>query len=114
MEARAHDYKWVVDKPATEDETGIGHEECVCGVKRNKDTEIPKLEDDSSGATEEEGSEDTEPVIPGMSDQNESAELDKLPKTGQEESTVIWVMLIAAIASGGAGVLFYLKKKGQS
>jgi hypothetical protein len=41
----AHTFEWVVDKPATEEETGIKHEACsVCGYIRNENTEIPKLE----------------------------------------------------------------------
>lgn len=39
-----HTYEWKVDKAATEDETGRKHEECVCGSKRNENTEIPKLD----------------------------------------------------------------------
>lgn len=39
-----HAYEWVVDEPATEDETGLKHEECICGSKRNENTEIPKLD----------------------------------------------------------------------
>lgn len=42
VEEKAHDFTWEVDKHATEDETGLKHEECVCGVKRNENTEIPK------------------------------------------------------------------------
>ncbi len=40
-----HDYRWIVDKVATEDETGLKHEECsVCHDKKNEGTEIPKLD----------------------------------------------------------------------
>lgn len=39
-----HKYSWKVDKPATEDETGLKHEECVCGKKRSEDTVINKLD----------------------------------------------------------------------
>lgn len=39
-----HDYKWVADKAATEDETGIGHEECVCGSIRSEGTVLDKLD----------------------------------------------------------------------
>ena len=41
----AHEYGWVVDRPATEDVPGVKHEECAnCGTKRNEGTEIPKLD----------------------------------------------------------------------
>ncbi len=40
----AHDYEWVIDKNATEDETGLKHEECTkCHTKRNESTVIPAL-----------------------------------------------------------------------
>lgn len=39
-----HSYEWKLDKAATEDETGLKHEECVCGRKRSEDTVIPKLD----------------------------------------------------------------------
>lgn len=46
-----HSYSWVVDKPATEDVTGIKHEVCQCGAKRSEDTEIPKLDHVHVGIT---------------------------------------------------------------
>lgn len=39
-----HTYDWKVDKAATEDETGLKHEECTCGSKRSENTVIPKLD----------------------------------------------------------------------
>ncbi len=39
-----HTYQWKLDKAATEDATGLKHEECVCGVKRNENTVIDKLD----------------------------------------------------------------------
>ena len=39
----AHSFKWVIDKAATKEATGIKHEECtVCGAKRSENTVIPK------------------------------------------------------------------------
>ncbi len=38
-----HGFEWVVDDPATEDKTGLKHEECSCGKKRNEGTVIDKL-----------------------------------------------------------------------
>ena len=44
-EKAAHTWQWVVDQPATEEETGFKHEECsVCAAKRSKNTVIDKLE----------------------------------------------------------------------
>ena len=45
LDEDAHTFEWVVDREATEDETGEKHEECsVCGTKRSEGTEIPKKE----------------------------------------------------------------------
>ena len=42
---KTHTFEWIVDREATEDETGEKHEECsVCGTKRSEGTEIPKKE----------------------------------------------------------------------
>ena len=39
-----HTFEWVTDKAATEEATGLKHEECtVCGYKQNENTEIPVL-----------------------------------------------------------------------
>lgn len=39
-----HSFSWVVDKAATEDETGLKHEQCQCGFKRSENTVIEKLD----------------------------------------------------------------------
>lgn len=46
-----HSYEWKVDEAATEDKTGLKHEECVCGVKKSLNTEIPKLDHVHKGIT---------------------------------------------------------------
>lgn len=40
----AHEFTWVTDTPATKLDTGVKHEDCVCGVTRNEDTVIDKLD----------------------------------------------------------------------
>ena len=48
-----HSFVWITDKPATDTEDGISHEECtVCGKKRNENTVIKKSEEDTSGGNE--------------------------------------------------------------
>jgi len=47
----AHEFQWVVDSAATEDATGLKHEECACGAKQNENTEIPKLDHVHVGIT---------------------------------------------------------------
>ena len=44
VDQQKHTFTWKTDKPATEDETGLKHEECDCGYKRNENTSIPKLD----------------------------------------------------------------------
>lgn len=40
----AHTFVWKIDREATEQETGLKHEECsICGAKRNENTVIDKL-----------------------------------------------------------------------
>ena len=40
-----HEWQWIVDKKATATETGRKHEACeICGLTRNVDTVIPKVE----------------------------------------------------------------------
>ena len=51
-EEEAHTFQWIVDKPATEDETGLKHEECtMCHYERNEDTPIDKLDHIHTGIT---------------------------------------------------------------
>ena len=44
VDKAVHKYEWKVDEEATEDKTGLKHEECECGLKRNENTVIPKLD----------------------------------------------------------------------
>lgn len=44
VDQQKHTFTWKTDKAATEDETGLKHEECACGYKRNENTVIPKLD----------------------------------------------------------------------
>ncbi len=42
--AGPHTFAWITDKPATEAETGIKHEECsICGYRQNENTVTDKL-----------------------------------------------------------------------
>lgn len=47
----AHSYEWKVDEEATEDKTGLKHEECVCGAKKSLNTVIDKLDHVHKGIT---------------------------------------------------------------
>ncbi len=41
LELHEHSFSWVIDKDASEFETGSKHEECSCGATRNEGTTIP-------------------------------------------------------------------------
>lgn len=43
VDKAAHAYKWVVDKAATQDATGLAHEECACGSRRSEGKVLDKL-----------------------------------------------------------------------
>lgn len=46
---REHSFRWVTDKKATMTESGLKHEQCKCGAKRNENTVIPPLANASTG-----------------------------------------------------------------
>ncbi len=47
-----HIFKWIIDKSATKDETGLKHEECtICGYKRSEGTVIGKISNDTFAPT---------------------------------------------------------------
>ena len=52
--AENHAYTWVTDKKPTESETGLKHEECVCGLKRNENTVMEKVDHTHTGITHHE------------------------------------------------------------
>lgn len=53
VDEAAHTFTWVLDKAATLDETGLKHEECVCGYTRSEDTVIDKLTHEHIGVYHE-------------------------------------------------------------
>ena len=98
----AHDFKWVIDKAATKEATGIKHEECtVCGAKRSENTVIDKLPD--GGNTGNTGSGDNNTDKPGKDDSTKS------PQTGDSSNLIGW---LAALFVSGA-VLTLLGASGK-
>lgn len=93
--ATGHQYAWVIDKEATETETGIKHEECVCGAKRNENTVIPVKADN----TEEE-----------VKTNNSK----KSPATGNGYETLALFAIVLASGSGIVAVSYGRKKKRKS
>ena len=103
----AHSFRWVIDKAATKEATGIKHEECtVCGAKRSENTVIDKLPDggntgDTSTGNTSTGDNNTDK--PGKNDSTKS------PQTGDSSNLIGW--LAALFVSGGACTVLTVKRK---
>ena len=134
FDKNAHTFTWVTDKAATENETGLKHEECVCGATRSEGTLIDKLASEEDRNEENKGDENKGEENKGdenkddenkRDDDNEAEEepdgngQSKLPTispdTGEERAErtpALQMALIIAAASVilGAG-LWYAKKK---
>ena len=97
----AHDFEWVVDKPATESAAGSKHEECgICGYEKMS-VEIPKLqpaEDDGEDVDDD----DEAPVQANVKDD--------VPKTGDSSAMTVIVWGSIALLSG-AGIAVFGKKR---
>ena len=86
----AHRYKWVIDKAATKEATGIKHEECtVCSAKRSENTVIDKLPD--GGNTDNTGSSDNNTNKPGNDDST------KCPQTGDSSNHIGWLAALCGV-----------------
>ena len=78
-----HDFRWVVDKEATETEKGSKHEECtICGYKKAAvDISVTDYETK-------------------LTDQGNKIDNTALPKTGDTSNMLLWIALL--FVSGGA------------
>lgn len=71
----AHTYVWVIDKEATETETGYQHQECnVCGHEKDL-VEIPKLDVPQTPETPEKPETPETPVNPETPQTNDTANI---------------------------------------
>ena len=93
--ATGHQYAWVIDKEATETETGIKHEECACGAKRNENTVIPIKADNTEKEVKTNNSK-------------------KSPATGNGYEALALLAIILASGSGVVAVSYGRKKKEQA
>ena len=97
-----HSFQWVIDNAATNEATGIKHEECtVCGAKRSENTVIDKLPD--GGNTDNTSSSDNNTNKPGNDDST------KCPQTGDSSNHIGW--LAALYVSGGVLTLLGVSGK---
>ena len=118
-EFAAHEFEWVVDKEATETETGLKHEECtVCGYKKDS-VEIPVITpvDPDKPVTPEKpekpGKPEVTPEKPGKPDAEANKPADKKPatsnpQTGDTANTEGLVLLLGACIAAFA--ITYRKK----
>lgn len=94
-----HTFEWVIDKKATETETGLRHEECkVCGYAKEA-VEIPAL-----GKEEQKKPE----VNPPKSDDDKKA---GAVKTGDDSVLLLWIALLLGGAAIGSVTVYTRKKK---
>lgn len=113
----AHTFKWVTDKEATESETGLRHEQCaVCGYAKAAET-IPaagtntdKTETGSGSASNKKSNKTQQSEKTNKSyDSNKETksqsgskqETTANPKTGENNTALIWLLMIIS-----AGILF--------
>ena len=92
-----HTFVWKTDKPATETEDGIKHEECsVCGRRRNESTVIP-----STGKT------------PAVTDDPKVTTKPGTPEKPAKKNAWILptVITVVVLAGAGAGTYFIIKNK---
>lgn len=135
LDKNAHTFTWVTDKAATENETGLKHEECICGATRSEGTLIDKLasgeEDkneenkgDENKGDENKGDEnkdeenkrdDGDDVTEEESDNNGQSKLPTIsPNTGEERverTPALQMELIMAVCVILGAGLWYAKKK---
>ena len=92
-----HTFVWKTDKPATETEDGIKHEECsVCGRRRNESTVIP-----STGKT---------PAV--TDDPKVTTKPDTPEKPAKKNAWILpTVITVVVLAGAGAGTYFIIKNK---
>ena len=92
-----HTFVWKTDKPATETEDGIKHEECsVCGRRRNESTVIP-----STGKT---------PAV--TNDPKVTTKPDTPEKPAKKNAWILpTVITVVVLAGAGAGTYFIIKNK---
>ena len=102
-----HTFKWVVDREATVNQTGLKHKVCTeCGYTCDENTKIAKLTSDSDST----GSNSTKSNSTGS---DSTAASDSSPQTGDTMNIAIplGAMLVSA---AGIGVAMYLRKRQYS
>lgn len=110
-EEAAHNWEWVIDRPATTVEPGSKHEECnICSAKRNEWTEIPKLVGTES-TPDGNNDDNSADITPDGNDDTGSDLLSTVvtPSTGDNNNVILWIVL--AILCMGTITMVFSKKR---
>ena len=95
----AHNFKWIIDKEATNAEKGSKHEECtVCGYKKTA-VDIPAIGFGSSSDDEVNKPTNTVSSESSSADQLNNTANTASPKTGNTDYMILWIALL--FVSGG-------------
>ena len=96
----AHNFKWIIDKEATNAEKGSKHEECtVCGYKKTA-VDIPAIGFGSSSDDEANKPTNTVSSESSSADQTNKPINTASPKTGNTDNMILWIVLL--VIGGGA------------
>lgn len=105
-----HDFKWVVDKAATETENGSKHEECsVCGYKKES-VEIPALTptNPDKPSVDKPSADKPDPDKTGT---NTTSSAKESVKTGDQANISLFISLFAMSAACVIAVAVWKRKK---
>lgn len=119
LDAAAHTFAWVTDKPATAAEAGSRHEQCtVCGYRKAAESTPPLAPEPDRGTDEH--PEIGDAIADGTWGKTESAPADgetntekTVPATGDSSQPVLWIGLLAASGLSIAALLVLRRRKRQ-
>lgn len=102
IDVTSHEFKWKIDREATNSMAGSKHEECaICGYKR-PEVEIPVIK------TGNEINQTAENSTNGTSGTTNT------PQTGDTNNFALWFALLLVSCSGAAGAVIYGKRKKEN
>ena len=123
-EPHTHNFEWVVDKEATATETGLKHEECACGEKRNENTIIPAIGEehthnfewviDKEPTETETGLKHEECACGEKRNENTvipATGTTSSPQTGDNSHMWLWIALLFVSGAGLVGTTIYGRKR---
>lgn len=114
MSEKSHEFRWVIDYEATEDMTGLKHEECTdCGYKKEA-VEIPQIiietELDTETPTEETTKQDTT-VAPTVTESETEIQETESKKDNDYKIIFIIIGIVVGVGAASALIIILAKKK---